>query len=228
MASLSPSERFNSLIEGLRSDVRYRLAGGWFPEALAERVPIILLWRRLRRLSRRFHAIMAKYRAGAVPEAVSATPRAAAARPAGSPRAKKLSQRFGWAIYAVSWFVWGRRYEMEEMLEIPETAVMVGDAPEFGSVFRPMCQMLHVKPPVWLKLPRRERKPRKPRPSRAVERPPAPDFILNDPMVIIKPDGSVWKRFGCSTTWIAGCGRTFEEAQKMDPPQRIWPPRKGG
>ncbi len=200
---------------------------GGFPDVLAERVPIILLWRRLRRLSRRFHAIMAKYRAGAVPEAVSATPRAAAARPVGSVRAKKLSQRFGWAIYAVSWFVWGRRYEMEEMLEIAETAEMVADAPEFGRVFRPLCQMLHVKPPVWLKLPRRERKPRKPRPSRAVVHPPAPDFILNDPAVIIKPDGTVWKRFGCSTTWLAGCGRTFEEAQKMDRPQKIWPRGKG-
>ncbi len=113
------------------------------------------------------------------------------------------------------------------MLEIPETAVMVGDAPEFGSVFRPMCQMLHVKPPEWLRLARRARKPR---PSRAVVHQPAPDFILNDPMVIIKPDGSVWKL----VVWLqhhldrGGCGRTFEEAQKMDPPQRIWPQRKGG
>ncbi len=221
MASLSPSERFNSLIEGLRSDVRYRLAGGWFPEALAERVPIILLWRRLRRLSRRFHAIMAKYRAGAVPEAVSATPRAAAARPAGSPRAKKLSQRFGWVIYAVYWFVWGRRYEMEEMLEIPETAVMVGDAPEFGSVFRPMCQMLHVKPPEWLRLARRARKPR---PSRAIKHPPAPEWMLKDPQAIHKPDGTVWMRFGGSAMGGKGTWRSLEEAQKYDRPRRIWPP----
>ncbi len=227
MASLSPSERFNSLIEGLRSDVRYRLAGGWFPEALAERVPIILLWRQLRRLSRRFHAIMAKYRAGAVPEAVSATPQAAAARPVGSVRAKKLSQRSA-----------GRStrfpVRLGAALRDGGNARDLGDRGDgwrcawSSAACRPMCQMLHVKPPVWLKLPRRPRKARKPRPSRAVERPPAPDFILNDPAAIIKPDGSVWKRFGCSTTWIAGCGRTFEEAQKMDPPQRIWPPRKGG
>jgi hypothetical protein len=178
------------------------------------------IWRRLRRLSRRFHAIMAKCRAGTVPEAGSAPVRAAVVRPAGSPRVRELSRRFGWVIYAVSWFVWGRHYDLEEWLEVPETAEMVGDAPEFGSVLRPMCQMLAVKPPVWLRLPRRARKPR---PSRAIKHPPAPEWMLKDPQAIIKPDGSVWMRFGCSTSWRPGCGRTFEEALKMDRPQRIWP-----
>jgi len=225
IASLSPSERFNSVIEGLFSDVQSRLANGWFPEALAERLTIILIWRRLRRMSRRFAAIMARYRAGTLPEAGaeagSGPARTAAVRPAGAPRVREPSRRLGWVIHAVSWFVWGRHYQMEEMLEVPETAEMVADAPEFGSVLRPMCRMLAVKQPAWLRLPRRPRKPRK-----RVKKmfPPAPEWVVNRPGAIFKPDGSVWERFGASAMFGKGSWRSLEQAQKHDPPQRIWPP----
>jgi hypothetical protein len=61
VARLSPSERFNSLIEGVFSDVQTKLADGFFPEALARRSLIILIWRRMRR---RFADIMARFQAG--------------------------------------------------------------------------------------------------------------------------------------------------------------------
>jgi hypothetical protein len=103
------------------------------------------------------------------------------------------------------------------MLEAPETPPLVTDAPQLGSVLRPMCQMLAVKPPAWLRLPRR------PRPSRAVKHPPPPDWLVNEPGAILKPDNSVWMRLGASTLWKPGCGQTLEEAQRFDYPRRIWP-----
>ena len=107
------------------------------------------------------------------------------------------------------------------MLGDPETATMVADAPQVGRELRPLCQMLHVKPPVWLRLQR------KPRPSRAVVHPPAPDFMVNDPAAIIKADGSIWMRFGASRYWRpGGSWETLEVAQKYDKPQRIWPRRE--
>ena len=214
--TLSPADRFTRIVEGLFADITTRATNPWFPLAVVELALIKLIWRRLRRMSRRFAAIMAQLRAGTLPEAGSAPERPAAARPAGSPRSREPWRCFGWVIYAVSWFVWNRHYELEEMLEDPETATQVAAAPQLGSVLRPMCQMLAVKPPAWLRLPRRAR--------RVVERfPPAPDWLVNAPGAELRADGTVWMRLGASTHWRPGCGQTLEEAQKFDPPVRIWP-----
>ena len=218
IACLSPSDRFNSLIEGMFSDVATVATNPWCPANLVELMMIKLVWRRLRRMSRRFAAIMARLRAGTLAQA--ATRPEGAARPAASPRAERPSQRSGWVIYAISWFLWNRHYELDELLEAPEMVAQVAEAPQLGGVLRPLCRMLAVKPPAWL------RRPRKPRPSRAVVHPPAPDFMLNDPAAILKPDGTVWMRFGASTLWRPGCGETLEEMQKYDRPQRIWPRRE--
>jgi hypothetical protein len=230
--SLSPSDRFNSLMEGLFDDIATRAANGWFPLAPVQLVLIKLIWRRLRRMSRRFADIMARFHAGTLPQvgseagtlpAADSTPdRPAADRPAGSPhpsegpRPQQPSQRSGWVIHAVSWFVWNRHYELEEMLEDPEMAARVASAPQLGSVLRPLCQMLAVKLPAWLRLPRRARPP-------VVKFPPAPDCVVNEPGAILRADGSVWMRLGASNHWRPGFGQTLEEAQKFDPPVRIWP-----
>jgi hypothetical protein len=225
-ARLSPPERFNSLIEGLFNDVRTRATNEWFPLLPAQLVLIKLIWRRLRRMSRRFAAILARFRAGTLaqagpqagtpPEAGSAPRSPAAAPTAGSPRPHEPSRRSGWVIHAVSWFVMMRHYELEEMLEDPEMAAQVAGAPQLGSVLRPLCRMLDVKPPAWLRLPRRAR------PS-VVKFPPAPDWLVNEPGAELRADGSVWMRLGASNHWRPGFGQTLEEAQKFDPPVRIWP-----
>jgi len=215
IASLSPRERFNGLIEGLFNDVAREVPKGWVS------IPMVtLIWRRLRRMRRRFIGIMDRLRAGTLVQAGAPRP-AAPDRPAGSSRSKEPYREFGWVIYAVSWFVWGRHYDLEEMLEDGEVVGLVECAPELGSVLRPMCQMLAVKPPAWLRLPR------KPRRSRAVPRPPAPDFVVNMPGAILKPDGSVWMRLGASTNWRKPdlLWDTLEQAQKFDRPVRIWPRR---
>ena len=166
---------------------------------------------------------MAQYQGGTLPP-VGAAPgsgpeRPASAWPAGSPRPERPSQRLGWVIYAVSWFVNVRHFELKEMLEDPQTVTVVAEAPQLGGVLRPMCRMLMVKQPDWL------RRPRKPRPSRAVKHPPAPDHVANAPGAIHRPDGSIWMRLGASTHWKAGRSswETLEEAQKFDYPVKIWP-----
>ena len=219
-ASLSPPERFNGLIEGLFDDVRARVGNAWFPLAPAELVLIKLIWRRLRRMSRRFAAILARLRAGTLPPAGGASDRAAAAAPARSsegPRAPAESRRFGWVIYAVSWFVNVRHFERKEMLEDPATVELVAEAPQLGRVLRPLCRMLAVQPPGWLRLPRRARR----RP--VVEIPPAPEWLVNSPGAMLRPDGSVWMHLGSSRHWRPGFGQTLEQARKLDPPVRVWP-----
>ena len=212
-ARLSPPERFNGLVEGLFSDIRTRIGDGWVPLAPFEVVLIKLIWRRLRRMSRRFAAILARLRDGTLVEEAGGP---GAARAAGPARVWRPSRRLGWVIYAVSYFVWLRHYELEEMLEDPEMAALVAEAPELGRVLRPMCRMLAVKPPTWLRLKRA------PRP--VVERfPPAPEWLLAEPGAELRADGTVWMRLGASTKWRPGCGVTLEEARKFDYPVRIWP-----
>jgi len=233
-ARLSPPERFNSLIDGLFSDITTRATNVWFPLGLAELALIKLIWRRLRRMSRRFAAIMDHYRAGtlaqvgaqvgaqAAPAPDSEPPPATADEPApdpaaGSTRPHQPSRRSGWVIHAVSYFVMMRHHELVEMLEDPETPALVAAAPQLGSVLRPLCHMLAVKLPAWLRLPHRAR-------HRGPKFPPAPDWVVNQPGAILHADGSVWQRWGASTLWRPGDPGTLEQAQKFDRPRRIWPP----
>ena len=223
IARPSPPDLFNSLIEGLFSDITTVATNPWTPPLLGELLVIKLIWRRLRRMSRQFAAIMAQLRAGTLPpmpeSAPDRAPRPASEDPLAPDRPARLprpSQRFGWVIYAISYFVWMRHYELQEMLEEPETQTLVADAPQFGRVLRPLCRMLKVKPPTWLQPPRRVRP--------LVEKfPPAPDWLVAEPGAVLHPDGSVWMRLGSSTHWKPGSGLTLEEAQKLDWPRRIWP-----
>jgi len=213
--TLTPADRFNSLIERLFNDVRTVATNPWIPAPPFQLVLIKLIWRRLRRMTRRFAAILAHVRAGTLPAPGSARPRPATDSAPG-PRPEQPSQRLGWVIYAVSWFIWNRHYELEELLEDPETETLVAGAPQLGRVLRPLCRMLHVKPPAWLRLPRRPRRP--------IEKfPPAPEWLVNEPGAILKPDGTVWMHLGSSTHWKPGSALTLEEARKLDPPRRIWP-----
>jgi hypothetical protein len=45
------------------------------------------------------------------------------------------------------------------------------------------------------------------------------------PLELLRADGSIWMRLGASTTWRKPglLWHTLEEAQKFDPPVRIWP-----
>ena len=219
------TDRFSYLIKGLLTDVVAVVTTGWIP------VPLVkLLWWRLRRMSTKFTAIMAQYHAGTLPPPRPARVRPAPADPAANPdpppapppspapRSLDLPRRVGWVIQNIHGAsVW--RGELEAILANPKLAADVAAAPQLGSVLRPMCRLMAVKLPPWLRLPRR---PRRPRP-RGPKFPPAPDWLVNEPGAILKPDGTVWMRLGASTLWKPGCGQTLEEAQKFDYPRRIWP-----
>ena len=247
-ATLTPADRFTHLVEGLFSDVRTMATNPWFPLALSELATVKLIWRRLRRMSRRFATVMAQLRAGTLPQAATApvadmpadadTPPHAATpadgamlvtrdgvclpaagapdRLAGASRPREPWRHFGWVIHAISWFVWNRHYELDEMLADPQTEPLVAAAPQLGSVLRPLCQMLAVRPPAWLRRPRR--------PRRVVEKfPPAPEWLVKEPGAIVHPDGTVWMRLGASTHWKPGYPETLEQMQRFDYPVRIWP-----
>jgi hypothetical protein len=107
-------------------------------------------------------------------------------------------------------------YELEKLVEDPELQALVAAAPQLGRVLRPLCHMLAVKLPPWLRLPRRPRRP-------VEKHPPAPDWLVNEPGAELRPDGTVWMRLGASTIWRPGSGQTLAEAQKFDRPRRIWP-----
>ena len=217
--ALTPANRFNSIIERLFCDLATVATNPWSRLAPAELVLIKLIWRRLRRMTRRFADILAHLRAGTLAQPEPRTASAPAATPrASGPRPQQPSQRLGWVIYAVSWFIWNRHYELAEMLEDPETATLVADAPQLGGVLRPLCRMLKVKQPAWLRLPRKpRRRVAKPPP------PPPPDWLLAEPGAELRADGTVWMRMGGSTKWRPGHFGTLEERQKVDPPRRVWP-----
>jgi hypothetical protein len=203
-------------MEGLFNDVAREIPKGWVYIPM-----IVLVWRRLHRMRARFASILARFRAGTLPAPGAARRPPAADRPADgsdpSPRPLKLPQHSGWLIHSVSWLLTIRRYELEEMLDDPEAAAFVADAPQAGSVLRPMCRMLAVKQPPWLRRPRR--RVVKPPP------PPPPDWVVNQPGAILHADGTVWQRWGASTLWRPGDPGTLEQAQKFDRPRQIWPRR---
>jgi hypothetical protein len=189
-------------------------------------IPLIkLFWRRLRRMKARFASVMARFHAGTLPTPGSARRDPAPDRPADAPsvadgpRPLELPRYPGWVIYTICGTNL-RCFELEEILEDPATPAHVAEVPQLGGMLRAMCRMLGVKKPAWLRLPRR---PRRPRPSRRRVIPPAPDWAVNAPGAILKPDGTVWQRWGASTTWRPGSPGTLEEAQKFDRPRRIWP-----
>ena len=224
-ATLSPADQFTLITDRLFADLTRKATNPWFPLEPDRWLLIKLIWHRLRRFRRRFAAIMAQVRADTPPQPDSTPPQPAAAEntpaspPPPPPRPKLPTHHMGWVIHAVSWFVWRRHHEFKQMLDDPQTAAEVAEKPQLGSVLRPMCTMLAVKQPRWL------RRPRRPRPSRAKIIPPAPDFLLNAPGAIIKPDGTIWMRFGASTKWTKPdlLWDSLEQAQKFDYPVKIWP-----
>jgi len=216
------TDRFSSLVKGLLTYVVHAVPTGWVEQPL-----LMLMWRQMRRMTYRFAAIMAQLEAGTLPEPGSAPARPAPARPADAPpppdkpRSLVLPRHVGWFIQIIAeTSFWND--ELKATLADPRMAEAVARAPHLGRTLRPLCRMLGVRVPAWLRLPRR---PRPPRPSRAVQHPPAPEWLKNEPGAICKPDGTIWMRFGASTKWRPGygIGDTLEEAQKFDPPVRVWP-----
>ena len=192
------------------NDVAAEVVWDWTPILL-----IKLLWRRFRHLKARFASIMARYHAGTLPAPGNARRSPARPRSASPPPPPVLPTHAGWVLEKINGTMIPG-YELEKMVADPELAALVAEVPQLGRVLRPLCRMLAVKPPPWLRLPRRERR-------RIEKNPPAPDWLVNEPGAELRADGSVWMRLGASTIWRPGSGQTLAEAQKFDRPRRIWP-----
>jgi hypothetical protein len=211
IACLSLPDRFICLMEGLMNDVAAEVVWDWTPILL-----IKLLWRRFRHLKARFASIMARYHAGMLPAPGSARRSPARPRSASPSPPPVLPTHAGWVLEKINGTMIPG-YELEKMVADPELEALVAEVPQLGRVLRPLCRMLAVKPPAWLRLPRRPRR-------RIEKNPPAPDWLVNEPGAELRPDGSVWMRLGASTTWRKpGFWQSLEEAQKFDKPVRIWP-----
>ena len=198
----SLTDRFTSLMDRLFRHVEAEVLWGLLA------LPLLTgLWRRLWRLKARFAAITARFEAGtlAAPGSARRPGRVRADKP---PRLRglywqALPRRVGWVVQTISGSLI-RADELEIMLEEPEMAATVAAAPQLGRVLRPLCRMLAVKPPAWLRLPRRPRPPR-----------PAP----------ARPRGH-WEvvRVGAGEGWTKpdSLWPTREIAQKYDAKIRVW------
>ena len=194
-APLTPIDRFSRLIEALMLDVAGDVPTGWLP------IPFVrIMWRRLRQLNARFFAVLARFRAGTLtkPSDPPRTPKPAdPAAPPPGPRPKSLPRQVGWLFRKIS-YAGRRREELQDLLDDPETEKLVAATPQFGRTLRPLCKMLGVAPPAWLRLPARPRRPPPPKPKKILLRLGASEFWRpGDPRwpsreEALKYDAKIW------------------------------------
>jgi len=137
---------------------------------------------RVRRLSARFLALVAAFRAGRLggpkspggPEARKERAQASDpvadsqparsgvsnARPPEGPKPPSLPCGFGWMLrFGSEVACHGSQFE-HWLTTDPEVAALLKDAPQAGRILRPLCHMLGIEPPPELRLPPRERQTR--------------------------------------------------------------------
>jgi hypothetical protein len=166
-AAPSLADRFTEIVVGIRGALALQDTAK-HPTTIG---PLLnLIWLRLSRLRRRFAALFAKYRAGTLrPPRVRVRPPSASPRSAAAPDAPKLPPLIrGWAIRHLPepWHVNVWREPLQKWLADPEMFALWQAAPQVGRLLRPLCHMLSLDMPAWLKLLRRPRKPRPPAPPR--------------------------------------------------------------
>jgi hypothetical protein len=156
---MSPADRFTCTIETL-----LKVVAGLGHRRRMHGPLVVAIWGRIRRLSNRFLRFWALYQAGKLrPPRVRARP--AAPRPQRLPRPVSLlpPQRFYWLAKLIQETA-GFGVMLGDLLRTePEIEAMVRAAPQTGRVLRPLCAMLGLAPPEWLRLPARPRPVRKPR-----------------------------------------------------------------
>ena len=112
--------------------------------------PVVeLVMLRLHRMWTRLTGLAEKLRAGTLPARTAPRPRL----PTPSP---------GWLIQMVpeTHLINAWRYPLEELLADPETVALVAASAQAGRLLRPLCSMLMVEPPAYLRLPPRPRRPK--------------------------------------------------------------------
>jgi hypothetical protein len=170
----SPADIFAFLIERVCGVVG--LVG--LRHGLTERL-IALISGRIRRLGVRFTRLAERVHAGRLAAVCAACRRSASPRPVGSPDPSRvrppsvLPRHRGWLVHWVP-EADGTRDSMYWLLELPEMKELIAEAPQVGRIVRPLCRMLGVDMPTWLRLPRGAR-------ARTVEDASAPAPALARP-----------------------------------------------
>ena len=141
-------------------------------------VPLVnLLLARLRSLTRRFNALVARLDAGlpAPPRRQRATTRPARAAP--DPGVLRLPRGRFWLIRLLPYEAASYGSQLKAMLADPQTAALLAAAPEAGRILRPLCRLLAVHPEGMLALPADRGKP-EPRQRQVKPAPVAPPSAM--------------------------------------------------
>ncbi len=143
-APLAPADRFALIIAELCRAVAAHGAGrGWAGPF------IILIWRRLRRMSTRFTRLAGRIQTGPRPAPRARIRRARPCRPDRTPRTPR---GFAWLIRQVPQTAGGAS-QLQYLLAEPEMAALIAAAPQAGRILRPLCRMLGIRPPPGLRAP---------------------------------------------------------------------------
>ena len=195
---------FTAALEGMRKALFARPHTGRLTIALA-----YLLQARFNRMTSRFAALYALWEAGKLPK--PRTPRPSRARP---DSAESLAEP---RLHCPHEFGWMHRHfqttgpgdhiliatshnDLAAMLQMPRLQEFAAAAPQIGRILRPLCRMLAIPAPDFLKLPKRPRRaipkrarrPRAPRPAPApAPPPPLHPFLASHNF----QPGSRWLRF---------------------------------
>ncbi len=193
------SDRFAAILEGL-----YQATARTVRDPVSGLL-ILLICGRLRRITRRFASLAARYAAGTLRplRPPSAEPRATGPHPPpprSPPPRDKLPRGYAWLIRLVPGAA-NFGTQLQYLLSQPEMAAMIAEVPRMATLLRPLCRALaaHPTPP----LPPDPERPARPRPPKPPEPPrEKPPRQTPDPRILRRkppPDepGITWvQRFG--------------------------------
>ena len=171
-----PGHRLAAIMAGMAAVVAHHVAGLRAISSALVPMLSLLTWR-LGRIAQRLDRLMLRWQAGTLPRP----------RPPHAPRpAAEASLRINVPrinvppIYVPQGHAWLIRLvqptaqympQLERFLADPQTRALVAAAPQAGRLLRPLCRMLAIVPPDWLRLPAR---PARPRPLQPAPVQPAP------------------------------------------------------
>jgi hypothetical protein len=141
--SVSPFSSLSAVIHALRGSVGGWGLRGWLGAAL-----VVVLYRRLGRISREMEGLAARFVAGTLRRRVVAvTVRAAAVEGRSPPVAGERiwPARFGWLVRAASWQAAGFGSQLRAVLETPEMVALLEAAPQAARILTPLCRMLAIE-----------------------------------------------------------------------------------
>ncbi len=144
--------RLAAIMAGMATVVANHVAG--LRAISSALVPMLSLvtWR-LGRIAQRLDRLVLRWHAGSLPQ-----PRPARASRAGAePRPRiAVPNSHAWPIRHVQPTA---QYiaQVEHFLAHPQLRALVAAAPQTGRLLRPLCRMLAIAPPDWLRLPKRQR-----------------------------------------------------------------------